>query len=400
MHILVLPSWFENAQNPTLGSFFKDQAIALSSLKHKVGIVHPQAVSLKKLTQWRFPKYYKNSGIPILTHCYFSIPLFRQYNISNRVRHFAKLVKIYINKHGKPDIFHAHSCALGPAGSAGIAAKLLSDKYNIPFVITEHGSAYKTHHYHPNDVPKMLAALNSCSALLAVSESLKTDLINFGVNRSIDVLGNIVDTNMFKPDLVTQAGTPPLYTFIVIAYLRPIKRIDLIINAFKKVNDENANTRLKIVGDGDQKDDLVTLVKSLKLEHAISFLGELPRQQVAKQMKLSSCYVLASTYETFAVVIHEALATGLAVISTKCGGPENIIRQLGETLLNTNDIDTLFQAMLTKSYQQQTNEQIVLKHQTIKAQYSQLKIAKQLEKTLISTLESLKSPSSLIKPRL
>lgn len=398
MHILVLPSWFENAQNPTLGSFFKDQAIALNSLKHQVGIVHPQAISFKNPTHWRFSKCYKNGDIPIFTRCYFSIPLLRQYNISNRVKHFEKLVKIYIKKYGKPDIFHAHSCALGPAGSAGIAAKYLYDKLGIPFVITEHGSAFKTNHYHSNDVPKILTALNNCNALLAVSESLKTDLINFGVNRSIDVVGNIIDTNMFKPDFVKQANTPPLYTFIVIAYLRPLKRIDLIIKAFKKVNDENTNTHLKIIGNGKQKHDLLTLVKSLKLEHAVSFLGELPRQQVAKQMKLSNCYVLASTYETFAVVVHEALATGLAVISTKCGGPESIINQLGETLLNANDVETLYQAMLEKSYLRQTNEQQTFKHKTIKEQYSQIKIAKQLESILISTLENIKSSSMTKTP--
>jgi len=41
MHVLVLPSWFEDAQHPTLGSFFKDQARALASRGNNVGIIYP-----------------------------------------------------------------------------------------------------------------------------------------------------------------------------------------------------------------------------------------------------------------------------------------------------------------------------------------------------------------------
>jgi glycosyltransferase involved in cell wall biosynthesis len=44
-----------------------------------------------------------------------------------------------------------------------------------------------------------------------------------------------------------------------------------------------------------------------------------------KQLQHSDAFVLSSNYETFGVVLVEAMSCGLPVVSTKCGGPESII---------------------------------------------------------------------------
>ncbi len=49
MHILILPSWYPNTYNPLSGIFFKEQAEALASFGHKVGVIAIQPISLKQV---------------------------------------------------------------------------------------------------------------------------------------------------------------------------------------------------------------------------------------------------------------------------------------------------------------------------------------------------------------
>ena len=56
-------------------------------------------------------------------------------------------------------------------------------------------------------------------------------------------------------------------------------------------------------------------------------------------------FVLPSRAETFGVVYIEAMAVGLPVIATKCGGPEAFINQDNGLLINTDSLDELLNAM-------------------------------------------------------
>ncbi|NMP32957.1 glycosyltransferase family 4 protein [Thalassotalea sp. M1531] len=380
MNILVLPSWFENTKNPTLGSFFKDQSIALLNLGHKVAIIHPNAVSFKGVQHWRPGKTCTKDGLPIYKSSYFTIPKLRQFNIWNRIKQYEKLYKKYIADNGSPDVLHAHSCALGPFGSAGLAAHYISKKYKIPFVITEHASSFHTKYYQKKEVPLIKQAFDNASSVVAVSESLANDLHEFGVNRNINIIGNIIDVDSFK--LPEQPNESNHYTFVVVAYLRPIKQIDVIIKAFAKALSSNSNIRLKIIGNGEQIEELITLSKTLKVDNAVHFLGELPRSQVVKEMTTSDCYLLASAYETFSVAVHEALALGKSVISSSCGGPEPTIKTLKETILPSFNVSTLSEAMLNKSYEQRKRKESEDKSHFIHQNFSSENIARKVNKLL------------------
>ena len=91
-----------------------------------------------------------------------------------------------------------------------------------------------------------------------------------------------------------------------------------------------------------------SIVGQLDLTQAVTFLGVKPRPQVAKILRHSAdLLVLPSKAETFGCVLIEALATGLPVVATRCGGPEDIVTHdaLGE-LCPPDDVNALAQAML------------------------------------------------------
>ena len=76
------------------------------------------------------------------------------------------------------------------------------------------------------------------------------------------------------------------------------------------------------------------------------FLGLLDRDKVRETMWKANAFVLPSYFETFGVVLIEAMATGLPVISTKCGGPEDFITSDVGYLVSPGDIEGLAKAMI------------------------------------------------------
>lgn len=91
---------------------------------------------------------------------------------------------------------------------------------------------------------------------------------------------------------------------------------------FARVLEQYPDLLLEIGGDGPEKTKLEELVTKLGINKNIKFLGQLTRDEVKNKMnEESSAFVLSSEYETFGVVVVEALALGKPVIATKCGGP-------------------------------------------------------------------------------
>jgi glycosyltransferase involved in cell wall biosynthesis len=388
MHVLVLPSWFEDSRNPTSGSFFKDQAKALKSLGHQVGIIHPIAISLKAPQHFRFSQHTSDpqESLPILSHCYFTLPRCRALNIKRRIREYEKLYLNYQKIYGKPHVLHAHSCALGPFGSAGIAAQHLSQKYNLPYVITEHASAFHSGLYRQDDIPSILAAFDGAQGIITVSDSLSHDLRALGVTKPIQIISNVVDTQVFKQAAKHLASDSNHYRFISIAYLRPIKRLDRLIQAFAMASAHDDRIRLTLVGDGEQRTELERLVRKYGLNEKIRFSGELSRDELALELAQSDCYVLTSHYETFSVAVHEALAAGKAVISTPCGGPVPTLQFLSEVVLNDFDDKTLAAAMLEQAKKTEDESTKLVRQQYISENFNRVVIAKKIENVLEAAL--------------
>lgn len=96
-----------------------------------------------------------------------------------------------------------------------------------------------------------------------------------------------------------------------------------LIKAFSKVR-ERKQCRLVIRGNGELKPYLENLVRDLDLENDVKFLGW--QDNPFKYISKSSIFVLSSLWESFGLVIIEAMACGCPVISTDCKyGPSEIL---------------------------------------------------------------------------
>ncbi|MNY46394.1 D-inositol 3-phosphate glycosyltransferase [compost metagenome] len=76
------------------------------------------------------------------------------------------------------------------------------------------------------------------------------------------------------------------------------------------------------------------------------FPGKLSREEVVTELNKAHVFVVSSFFETFGVVVIEALSMGLPVIATKCGGPEYILTDNLGVLVENNNEEEYAQAML------------------------------------------------------
>lgn len=114
----------------------------------------------------------------------------------------------------------------------------------------------------------------------------------------------------------------------VAARLAPEKKLDLVLEAFRRVRSILPAT-LVILGDGPERSRLESQVREWRLDGSVHFLGY--RENVYPYLQLADLFVHTCEFEGFGYAILEALACGTAVIATDCPyGPREILGNAGE----------------------------------------------------------------------
>ncbi|MCX2897816.1 glycosyltransferase [Pseudomonas mandelii] len=348
MHILILPSWYPSNPSDINGSFFREQALALQKHNCTVGVVYPQ---LRSLRNWksiflgpRGTAKEIDDGIPTF-RCHGTnwFPRFSSAAAWHWVKRGMDTFDRYVRDYGKPDIIHVHSALY-----AGCLAVEIFKIHKIPFVITEHSTSYARGLISKNQKKLSERVSEKAKCRIAVSLEFARLLKGFHESQSQDwiYIPNIVSKS-FTDHRIKPNKAKSDYTFINIALLSDKKAVDNLIIAFSKLLLKSENIILKIGGDGPALSKLKCLTNDLAISDKVIFLGSLTREQVLAEVANADAFVLPSRYETFGVVVIEALALGKPVVATRCGGPESIIREGDGLLVPVDDIESLADAMWT-----------------------------------------------------
>lgn len=109
--------------------------------------------------------------------------------------------------------------------------------------------------------------------------------------------------------------------------LHKIKRFDVLIDAFKLYLDENKNEKLLIAGaDDGVRNALENQIKELKLEDSVFMIGLVNFSQKKELLSNCSFFSLSSDFESFGIVVSEALACGVPVVVSDKTSWKNIER--------------------------------------------------------------------------
>ena len=346
-HILFIPSWYPSVDAPLLGTFFREQAEMFAEIGHKVGVLHARFHHLPS------PTWLKGPSQPISMAVENNLAVVRAskrlfqpgplHNIPSIYRSFVrshekfalKMYDAYKAVHGAPDIIHAKATMWG-----AVLAKAIAERENIPYLVTVHSSVFARNIVGPREKVTATLALKSANRLLSVSSTLAKDLERIlGIHASkFTTVPNMIDVEKFPYTPLPKNTT---FTFGYMANLVNDKGHETLLKAFKKVT----NAKLLLAGDGPLRKQLEKLTSVFGIDDRVEFVGAIPREKACEFFQAVDAFVHPSRYETFGIVLIEALSTGRPVVATRCGGPNDIVRNEDGILVDVDDVDGLAEAM-------------------------------------------------------
>jgi colanic acid/amylovoran biosynthesis glycosyltransferase len=245
----------------------------------------------------------------------------------------------------QPDVIHVH---FGWA-----AAPAAFEHLGKPTVISFHGSDVRSW---PHRFTAAREAYNELFGTLryatAGSKSIAEEVIALGFRGRMEVIhpGVHLDEFQFRLPSERSEGTRLLF----VGRQVECKGLDVLIEAFPRVVRWFPEASLVAIGDGPDAAANAARVRGLGLEHNVKFLGAQPHQVVARELARAQALVVPSRTsasgeaEGGSVAAKEAMASGVPVIATSCGGlPEVIPPAQRQALVAEADPDALAAAILT-----------------------------------------------------
>jgi len=347
-HILVIPSWYSSGRGSG-GGYFRDQALALTAAGFRVAILAPDIHTWRDLRTGRVRRRRRDQviveadGVPTYRRNDFTaMPRLPYRNALAWTMCGMKLANRYIDENGRPDLVHAHCCL-----NAGVLALAINRKFGIPFVVTEHSTGFAQGRLRWWERDLVRRVTKRASRCIAVSPHLGRLLEKQYLASSWQYLPNVLgEVFLTAAPSATTADADRPFVFLCVARMSPQKGFDLLLEAFAAAFRGNAKVRLRLVGDGPSLPSLVQLSAGLGIAAQVDFVGALSADGVRAEMEGADAFVLASRFETFGVVVIEALACGLPVVSTASGGPDHLIDATNGLLVPQSDHRALREALL------------------------------------------------------
>ena len=165
----------------------------------------------------------------------------------------------------------------------------------------------------------------------------------YGIRSRFQIIPNVVDTHLFRSD-PTPNMKSPVKRLLVVSLLdsNHKKGIPYLLHALARVRSKRDDWYLDIVGDGPARIEYERLVEELGLAEKVIFHGIRSKREVAEFMRKADLFVSPSLVETFSVVVAEALATGIPVLTTRSGGPEEFVTDNVGMLIPPGSVEALY----------------------------------------------------------
>ena len=237
-----------------------------------------------------------------------------------------------------------------------------------PFIDTENFDYLKQWY------PK-IAGFHSVSKAIADKGDLvyqSDEKINQVIYTGLDISKHPKNKTYSKPE-----------TFEIVSVGRPhwIKGYEYALLACKLLKEKGIKFKYTIIG-AEGNEELQYLRHDLGVQNEIQLLERMPQNDVFQYMQKASVLVLPSLAEGVPNVVVEAMALGVPVISTKCGGVEELIEdEVNGWLVPTRDPNTLAEALI--KFNQLSEEDIdkicVAAREKVEAQHSETKMITDME---------------------
>lgn len=337
MKICVVSNGYPSKKEPQRGCFELDQAQALKKAGNDVDILYLDG-SFRLFWRKIGVKHFEDDfGINVYRLFLFPLFLFSKV-LSNflylklQQKLFLYLFDKYVADKGIPDVIYAHFL---PNMAQSIVIK---NKYDCPVVGIEHWSVLNNSML--TDYVRFLGDSTYCrlDALITVSCSLQKMLNKHFRQESVVIYNMVSDIFMNTPINATLNGK---IKYVATGSLIHRKGFDLLPKAFANLNLPKDKWEMNIIGGGEERENLQKQINDLDLQDNIHLLGQKTKSEIVSILKDSNVFILPSRNENFSVAVLEALACGLPVISSICGGIRECISDFNGLLFTVDDVDAL-----------------------------------------------------------
>lgn len=207
------------------------------------------------------------------------------------------------------DIVHAH------AFLPGITARLIMVFKGAPVVFTVHGTSVNTNLN--GKLSRVIEKFILTQILYSAQITVSRDFLTIkNINKNVVYIPNGVNKIFFKMQSRLRRNKNSI---LFVGRLHPQKNLPSLIRAIKLLKVKNPKLKLTIAGDGPQKKELQSLIKSEKLENDIELRGIVKNRDLVKLYYKSKMFVLPSIYEGQPLSVLEAFATKTPVVASKTG---------------------------------------------------------------------------------
>lgn len=192
--------------------------------------------------------------------------------------------------------------------------------------------------------------------LLGVSNAVRDDMracLPKFADSEIQTLYNRIDVAAVQAEQVSRAEARlalqlPLDAYVVgnVGRLHPDKDQATLIKGFAQALPQlSEGSLLVIMGSGRLEQSLKTLAQELGVENSVRFLGQVPNG--LRYFKAFDLFALSSDHEPFGMVLLEAMAAGVPVIATNCGGAKEVVDN-SDYLFELGDVAGLAQLLVQR----------------------------------------------------
>lgn len=315
MRICIISYIYPRKKNPFLGIFVHAQAKELAKLGHDVEVLTTGDQDMKRSETIDGVKIKRLINI-----------WERPFNI-NSPFFFLKASKRISNK--KYDIVHSHFIGISTI-IFGVVCKLK----NIAYVVTSHGTSweYKQGNFFKKKI--LTKALSFPSKIICVSKATRKILQKFTRDNKLLVINNGIDTSWedykINSRIKQKMKLPNQLVLLSVSDLVEKKGIDIIIKSLPRIIKKFPNIFYIIIGEGENKKNLLNLVDKLNLNDHVKFENYKKQKELVKYYSACDVFVLMShetkkAMESFGIVYLEASYFGKPVIGGKGGGTENSV---------------------------------------------------------------------------
>ena len=323
--------------------------------------------------------------VPLLAHGLTRIPMRRPLSPldASAVWHVTRRIN-----RANADVIHGHGA------KGGAYARLAIPGRKVVRAYTPHGGSLLLDH--DNLLGKMYLALERIllqrRALFLFESAYSGEIFRNKIGRPNGIV-RVIHNGVAKAEFEPVALAPDATDLVFMGEFRPVKGIDILIEAIASLHRRNNPVTATFVGGGPDEAALRSQAAMLGLSDAIRFRSPMPARRV---LSLGRIMVIPSRGESLPYVVLETAAAGKPLITTRVGGIPEIYGPLSDALVPAGDVDALANAIEETMANSGAITELA---QALRARVSSsFSVDAMVDGVLASYLQAIEAPSSVRTP--